>query len=134
MCLFVQVSVPCSSLFDIVTVRCGHCSNLWSVNMAAAAFQSLSWQHLVHQVLHIHIYMNHDIAIYISWLIITLLSYSQDLFFLFITLFSGGPIYVSLSIIFILVLKKRNRKKNVFYKREQIIHTPFIFTSFRPSY
>ncbi|KAG2713295.1 hypothetical protein I3760_04G170500 [Carya illinoinensis] len=39
----VQVSVPCSSLFDIVTVRCGHCTNLWSVNMAAA-FQSLSWQ------------------------------------------------------------------------------------------
>ncbi|KAJ1443899.1 YABBY protein [Sesbania bispinosa] len=38
-----QVSVPCSSLFDIVTVRCGHCTNLWSVNMAAA-FQSLSWQ------------------------------------------------------------------------------------------
>ncbi|EOY31099.1 Plant-specific transcription factor YABBY family protein isoform 2, partial [Theobroma cacao] len=37
------VSVPCSSLFDIVTVRCGHCTNLWSVNMAAA-FQSLSWQ------------------------------------------------------------------------------------------
>ncbi|KAI5680834.1 hypothetical protein M9H77_02061 [Catharanthus roseus] len=36
-----QVSVPCSSLFDIVTVRCGHCTNLWSVNMAAA-FQSLS--------------------------------------------------------------------------------------------
>ncbi|KAL4296438.1 hypothetical protein GQ457_12G023850 [Hibiscus cannabinus] len=40
----VQVSVPCSSLFDIVTVRCGHCTNLWSVNMAAAAPQSLSWQ------------------------------------------------------------------------------------------
>ncbi|XP_052198553.1 axial regulator YABBY 5-like isoform X2 [Diospyros lotus] len=38
-----QVSVPSCSLFDIVTVRCGHCSNLWSVNMASA-FQSLSWQ------------------------------------------------------------------------------------------
>ncbi|XP_042492242.1 axial regulator YABBY 5-like isoform X2 [Macadamia integrifolia] len=37
------VSVPCSSLFDMVTVRCGHCSNLWSVNMAAA-LQSLSWK------------------------------------------------------------------------------------------
>ncbi|KAK9269051.1 hypothetical protein L1049_000819 [Liquidambar formosana] len=37
------VSVPCSSLFDMVTVRCGHCTNLWSVNMAAA-IQSLSWQ------------------------------------------------------------------------------------------
>ncbi|XP_035834713.1 axial regulator YABBY 5 isoform X2 [Helianthus annuus] len=39
-----KVSVPCSSLFDIVTVRCGHCTNLWSVNMgmAAAFHQSLS--------------------------------------------------------------------------------------------
>ncbi|KGN60707.2 axial regulator YABBY 5 isoform X1 [Cucumis sativus] len=41
--IVLAVSVPCSNLFDIVTVRCGHCSNLWSVNMAAA-FQSLSWQ------------------------------------------------------------------------------------------
>lgn len=38
-----QVSVPCSSLLDIVTVRCGHCTNLWSVNMAAV-FQQLSRQ------------------------------------------------------------------------------------------
>ncbi|KAD6795045.1 hypothetical protein E3N88_05941 [Mikania micrantha] len=39
-----QVSVPCSSLFDIVTVRCGHCTNMWSVNMgmAPAFHQSLS--------------------------------------------------------------------------------------------
>ncbi|XP_047340818.1 axial regulator YABBY 3-like [Impatiens glandulifera] len=29
------VSVPCSSLFKTVTVRCGHCSNLLSVNMRA---------------------------------------------------------------------------------------------------
>ncbi|KAK6945115.1 YABBY protein, partial [Dillenia turbinata] len=41
--IVLAVSVPCSSLFDIVTVRCGHCTNLWSVNMAAA-LQSLSWQ------------------------------------------------------------------------------------------
>ncbi|XP_028801257.1 axial regulator YABBY 5 [Neltuma alba] len=41
--IVLAVSVPCSNLCDIVTVRCGHCSNLWSVNMAAA-FQSLSWQ------------------------------------------------------------------------------------------
>ncbi|GMI81201.1 YABBY5 [Hibiscus trionum] len=41
--IVLAVSVPCSSLFDIVTVRCGHCTNLWSLNMAAA-FQSLSWQ------------------------------------------------------------------------------------------
>ncbi|GMI97662.1 YABBY5 [Hibiscus trionum] len=42
--IVLAVSVPCSSLFDIVTVRCGHCTNLWSVNMAAAASQSLTWQ------------------------------------------------------------------------------------------
>ncbi|XP_052180743.1 uncharacterized protein LOC127793954 isoform X2 [Diospyros lotus] len=41
--IVLAVSVPCSNLFDIVTVRCGHCTNLWSVNMAAA-FQSLSWE------------------------------------------------------------------------------------------
>ncbi|XP_011020144.1 PREDICTED: axial regulator YABBY 5-like [Populus euphratica] len=41
--IVLAVSVPCSSLFDIVTVRCGHCSNIWSVNMAAT-FQSLPWQ------------------------------------------------------------------------------------------
>ncbi|XP_030954587.1 axial regulator YABBY 5 isoform X1 [Quercus robur] len=41
--IVLAVSVPCSSLLDIVTVRCGHCTNLWSVNMAAA-FQSMSWQ------------------------------------------------------------------------------------------
>ncbi|XP_073269225.1 axial regulator YABBY 5-like isoform X2 [Primulina huaijiensis] len=38
--LLCAVSVPCSSLFDVVTVRCGHCTNLWTVNMAAA-FQIL---------------------------------------------------------------------------------------------
>ncbi|KAL5975865.1 hypothetical protein ACLOJK_020193 [Asimina triloba] len=43
--IILAVSVPCSSLFEIVTVRCGHCGNLWSVNMAAA-LQSLSWQEI----------------------------------------------------------------------------------------
>ncbi|XWS73791.1 hypothetical protein CRYUN_Cryun02cG0159700 [Craigia yunnanensis] len=30
------VSVPCTSLFNIVTVRCGHCANLLSVNMGTS--------------------------------------------------------------------------------------------------
>ncbi|KAK4344388.1 hypothetical protein RND71_037482 [Anisodus tanguticus] len=49
--IVLAVSVPCNNLFDIVTVRCGHCTNLWTVNMAAA-FQSSSWQshHHLHQV------------------------------------------------------------------------------------
>ncbi|KAF9595469.1 hypothetical protein IFM89_000387 [Coptis chinensis] len=29
------VSVPCTSLFNVVTVGCGHCANLLSVNMKA---------------------------------------------------------------------------------------------------
>ncbi|KAL5145259.1 Axial regulator YABBY 4 [Glycine soja] len=33
-----QVSVPCSSLSMVVTVRCGHCTNLLSVNMLKASF------------------------------------------------------------------------------------------------
>ncbi|CAI0389313.1 unnamed protein product [Linum tenue] len=44
--IVLAVSVPCSNLLDIVTVRCGHCTNLWSVNMAAAFQYSLSsWHH-----------------------------------------------------------------------------------------
>jgi hypothetical protein len=33
-----QVSVPTSSLFKTVTVRCGHCSSLLTVNMRALLF------------------------------------------------------------------------------------------------
>ncbi|XP_050372936.1 axial regulator YABBY 5 isoform X2 [Argentina anserina] len=56
--IVLAVSVPCSSLFDIVTVRCGHCTNLWSVNMAAS-FQSLSWQDV--QAQHNHNAQNYRI-------------------------------------------------------------------------
>nr|BAC82107.1 putative transcription factor [Nymphaea colorata] len=35
------VSVPCSSLLKVVPVRCGHCSNLFSVNMLKASFLPL---------------------------------------------------------------------------------------------
>nr|AEK35324.1 YABBY5-like protein [Eschscholzia californica subsp. californica] len=41
--IVLAVSVPCSSLFEIVTIRCGHCTNLWSVNMANT-LKSLSLQ------------------------------------------------------------------------------------------
>ncbi|XP_009607227.1 axial regulator YABBY 5 [Nicotiana tabacum] len=37
--IVLAVSVPCSNLFDIVTIRCGHCTNMWTVNMAAAFSQ-----------------------------------------------------------------------------------------------
>ncbi|WVZ13205.1 hypothetical protein V8G54_017735 [Vigna mungo] len=33
-----EVSVPCSSLSMVVTVRCGHCTSLLSVNMMKASF------------------------------------------------------------------------------------------------
>ncbi|KAJ9548671.1 hypothetical protein OSB04_021214 [Centaurea solstitialis] len=47
--IVLAVSVPCSSLFDMVTVRCGHCTNLWSVNMAMAAGFNSSSSHQHHQ-------------------------------------------------------------------------------------
>ncbi|GJW49577.1 axial regulator YABBY 5-like protein [Tanacetum coccineum] len=42
--IVLAVSVPCGSLFDIVTVRCGNCTNILPLNvgMAAAFHQSLS--------------------------------------------------------------------------------------------
>ncbi|KAL7587983.1 hypothetical protein Lser_V15G37860 [Lactuca serriola] len=41
--IVLAVSVPCSSLFDIVTVRCGHCTNVLSVNMGmVSVHQSLT--------------------------------------------------------------------------------------------
>uniref|UniRef100_I1LRM6 Axial regulator YABBY 2 n=1 Tax=Glycine max TaxID=3847 RepID=I1LRM6_SOYBN len=45
------VSVPYSSLLTIVTVRCGHCANLLSVNMGASlqAFPPQDPQHLSFQ-------------------------------------------------------------------------------------
>ncbi|KAI3424560.1 uncharacterized protein J3R85_010576 [Psidium guajava] len=42
--IVLAVSVPCSSMLDIVTIRCGHCSNLWSVNMAATFQSHANWQ------------------------------------------------------------------------------------------
>ncbi|KAK9170251.1 hypothetical protein Syun_002391 [Stephania yunnanensis] len=42
------VSVPCSSLFNVVTVGCGHCANLLSVNMKALV-QPSPLQDLHHQ-------------------------------------------------------------------------------------
>ncbi|KDP42970.1 hypothetical protein JCGZ_23912 [Jatropha curcas] len=34
------VSVPSSNMFTLVTVRCGHCANLLSVNMGGASLQT----------------------------------------------------------------------------------------------
>ncbi|KAK3224852.1 hypothetical protein Dsin_004714 [Dipteronia sinensis] len=42
------VSVPCSSLFKTVTVRCGHCTNLLPVNMRALLLPSPNQFHLGH--------------------------------------------------------------------------------------
>lgn len=39
---FEQVSVPCSNLFEIMTVRCGHCTNVCYVDMGAAFQYSMS--------------------------------------------------------------------------------------------
>ncbi|KVI01312.1 axial regulator YABBY 3-like [Cynara cardunculus var. scolymus] len=42
--IVLAVSVPCSSLFDTVTVRCENCTNMWPLNvgMAATLQQSFS--------------------------------------------------------------------------------------------
>ncbi|GAB4844342.1 Axial regulator YABBY 1 [Ancistrocladus abbreviatus] len=45
------VSVPCSSLFKTVTVRCGHCTNLLSVNMRALLLPSANQLQLGHSFL-----------------------------------------------------------------------------------
>ncbi|KAH7862534.1 hypothetical protein Vadar_006209 [Vaccinium darrowii] len=42
------VSVPCSSLYKTVTVRCGHCTNLLSVNMRGLLLPPANQLHLGH--------------------------------------------------------------------------------------
>ncbi|XP_068650803.1 protein YABBY 4-like [Aristolochia californica] len=42
------VSVPCSSLFKTVTVRCGHCTNLLSVNMRGLLLPTANQLHFGH--------------------------------------------------------------------------------------
>ncbi|TYH97534.1 hypothetical protein ES332_A12G249700v1 [Gossypium tomentosum] len=42
------VSVPCTSLFKTVTVRCGHCTNLLPVNMRGLLMPSANQFHLPH--------------------------------------------------------------------------------------
>ncbi|XP_050237164.1 axial regulator YABBY 1 [Mercurialis annua] len=42
------VSVPCSSLFKTVTVRCGHCTNLLTVNMRSLLLPAANQLHLGH--------------------------------------------------------------------------------------
>ncbi|KAL3516973.1 hypothetical protein ACH5RR_023875 [Cinchona calisaya] len=42
------VSVPCTSLFKTVTVRCGHCTNLLSVNMRSLVLPTANQLHLGH--------------------------------------------------------------------------------------
>ncbi|XVE57715.1 hypothetical protein DITRI_Ditri04bG0111600 [Diplodiscus trichospermus] len=45
------VSVPCTSLFKTVTVRCGHCTNLLPVNMRGLLLPSANQFHLAHSFL-----------------------------------------------------------------------------------
>ncbi|XP_059643880.1 axial regulator YABBY 1-like [Cornus florida] len=42
------VSVPCTSMFKTVTVRCGHCTNLLPVNMRGLLVPSANQLHLGH--------------------------------------------------------------------------------------
>ncbi|KAL6499390.1 Axial regulator YABBY 1 [Orobanche hederae] len=45
---YLAVSVPCTSLFMTVTVRCGHCTNLLSVNMRGMLLPGANQFHLGH--------------------------------------------------------------------------------------
>ncbi|KAJ9171246.1 hypothetical protein P3X46_014637 [Hevea brasiliensis] len=42
------VSVPCSSLYKTVTVRCGHCTNLLTMNMRSLLLPATNQLHLGH--------------------------------------------------------------------------------------
>ncbi|KAH9733173.1 Axial regulator YABBY 1 [Citrus sinensis] len=44
------VSVPCTSLFKTVTVRCGHCTNLLSVNMRGLLLPAANQLHLAQPI------------------------------------------------------------------------------------
>ncbi|KAE8725984.1 Protein YABBY 5 [Hibiscus syriacus] len=46
-----SVSVPCTSLFKTVTVQCGHCTNLLSVNMRGLLLPAANQLHLGHPFL-----------------------------------------------------------------------------------
>ncbi|RWV95460.1 hypothetical protein GW17_00041913 [Ensete ventricosum] len=50
-CYLRQVSVPYTSLFKTVTVRCGHCTNLLSVNMRGLLLPAANQLHLSHACL-----------------------------------------------------------------------------------
>ncbi|KAL5145260.1 Axial regulator YABBY 4 [Glycine soja] len=50
-----EVSVPCSSLSMVVTVRCGHCTNLLSVNMLKASFIPF---HLLASLSHLEVFLS----------------------------------------------------------------------------
>lgn len=43
-----QVSVPCTTLFKTITVRCGHCANLLPVNMRGSILPSANPFHMGH--------------------------------------------------------------------------------------
>ncbi|KAH9733172.1 Axial regulator YABBY 1 [Citrus sinensis] len=45
------VSVPCTSLFKTVTVRCGHCTNLLSVNMRGLLLPAANQLHLANMLM-----------------------------------------------------------------------------------
>lgn len=52
------VSVPCTSLFKTVTVRCGHCTNLLSVNMRGLLLPAANQLHLGHSFFSPHNFLD----------------------------------------------------------------------------
>lgn len=60
--IHMQVSVPCSSMFNIVTVRCGHCANLLSVNMGSS-LQTIPVQD---PQVYIHVYIKFFFSLHLA--------------------------------------------------------------------
>ncbi|KAM7250977.1 hypothetical protein ACFE04_022860 [Oxalis oulophora] len=40
--MVLSVNIPCSQMFDVVSVRCGHCTNIWTENIAANSLHPIS--------------------------------------------------------------------------------------------
>ncbi|KAL3498681.1 hypothetical protein ACH5RR_041413 [Cinchona calisaya] len=60
------VSVPCTSLFKTVTVRCGHCTNLLPVNMRGLLLPTASPNHQLHHFGHTFFSPSHNFLDQIS--------------------------------------------------------------------
>lgn len=84
-----QVSVPYTSLLQTVTVRCGHCTNLLSVNMRALLFNTPAGQLHLGQYSLLSPNSNHTTSLLVCILYIMHLFHSRFLYFITICMVSS---------------------------------------------